>query len=327
MADESKHDEQAAAQTEQAKEALLIGLTAEQRAALLQGDRVDALSEAEIRARLAGNDSGDTLEHEDLVAGMAHELTAQSQVIDLLSEQREPEGLNIAKVLDSATIDLRALMSMRISDRTVDCIGPLADEARRSRIRDEISLPTSKAIEMSVKSVRVRLGRVVITASSIFLGIAFFASVRTTALCLRAAGEATEAGEGARLTWLIIMALLVSVVGICNAMLMAVTERFREIGTMKCLGALDHFIVKLFLIESGVLGLLAGVTGSLSGVVVMYLVNSLRYTFHLTDVIAGFGGILVQGILLGSILSVLAAILPASQAAKMPAAAALRSTV
>ena len=319
MADEAQHDH--------AKEALLKGLSAEQRAELLKGDKVDALSEEEIRARLVTSDSGDTLEHSDLVAGMAHELTAQSQVIDLLSEQREPEGVNIAKVLDSSVIDLKALMSMRISDRTVDIIGPAADESRRSRIRDEISLPTSKAIEMSVKSVRVRLGRVVITASSIFLGIAFFASVRTTALCLGAAGEATEAGEGARLTWLIIMALLVSVVGICNAMLMAVTERFREIGTMKCLGALDHFIVKLFLIESGVLGLLAGVTGSLVGVVVMYLINSLRYTFRLADVAAGFGGILVQGILLGSILSVVAAILPARQAAKMPAAAALRSTV
>jgi hypothetical protein len=34
-------------------------------------------------------------------------------------------------------------------------------------------------------------------------------------------------------------------------MLMSVTERYKEIGTMKCLGALDNFIVKVFpLIES-----------------------------------------------------------------------------
>ena len=44
--------------------------------------------------------------------------------------------------------------------------------------------------------------------------------------------------------------MLVAFVGVLNAMLMSVTERFREIGTMKCLGALNSFIVKLFLIES-----------------------------------------------------------------------------
>ena len=39
-----------------------------------------------------------------------------------------------------------------------------------------------------------------------------------------------------RQIWLVIMALLVCTVGITNAMLMSVAERFREIGTMKCLG-------------------------------------------------------------------------------------------
>lgn len=319
-------DAAALAETE-AKHELLEGLTEKERRALLAGDRVEALSEDEIRSRLVASDSGDTLGHEDLVQGMERELSAQTQVIDLLSDQREPEGLNIAKVLDSSVIDLSMLMARQVHDKTADIIGPKASAERREHVKDEISLPNAKAIEMSVKSVRQRLGRVAITGSSIFLGIAFFASVRTTALCLQAAGEAGDSGEAARLTWLIIMALLVSVVGICNSMLMAVTERFREIGTMKCLGALDQFIVKLFLIESGVLGLLAGVFGSILGIAMMYLVNTMRYTFSFADVVGGFGGILIQGILLGSILSVLAAILPARQAAPMPAAAALRSTV
>jgi hypothetical protein len=311
----------------QAKEQLLGSLSAEERLKLLAGDKVEALSEDEIRSRLVASDSGDTLAHDEVVAGMAHELSAQAQVIDLLSDQREPEGLNIAKVLDSRTVDLSALMAVQVKERTADIIGPAAEEGRRSRIHSEISLPTSKAFEMSVKSVKVRLGRVAITGSSILLGIAFYASVKTTALCLRAAGEATNAGEQARLTWLIIMALLVSVVGICNSMLMAVTERFREIGTMKCLGALDHFIVKLFLIESAVLGFLAGVLGAILGVGVMYVVNTMRYTFQFSQVAGGMVSIGLQAIVLGTVLSVVAAILPARQAAKMPAAAALRSTV
>src|SRR3954468_24800436 len=69
--------------------------------------------------------------------------------------------------------------------------------------------------------------------------------------------------------WLIGLALLVAFVGILNAMLMSVTERFREIGTMKCLGALDSFIIKLFLIES----LFQGVAGTVIGIAVGLLLS------------------------------------------------------
>lgn len=63
--------------------------------------------------------------------------------------------------------------------------------------------------------------------------------------------------------WLIGLALMVAFVGILNAMIMSVTERFREIGTMKCLGALDSFIIKLFLLES----LFQGAVGTVLGVI------------------------------------------------------------
>ena len=61
------------------------------------------------------------------------------------------------------------------------------------------------------------------------------------------------------------MSLIVCVVGIANSMLMAVTERFREIGTMKCLGALDGFVVRLFLLESGFQGFSGALIGALIG--------------------------------------------------------------
>jgi predicted lysophospholipase L1 biosynthesis ABC-type transport system permease subunit len=83
---------------------------------------------------------------------------------------------------------------------------------------------------------------------------------------MRASGVPATAAEIAndriQKRWLVGLALLVAFVGILNAMLMSVTERFREIGTMKCLGALDSFIIKLFLIES----LFQGITGTLIGV-------------------------------------------------------------
>jgi ABC-type antimicrobial peptide transport system permease subunit len=48
---------------------------------------------------------------------------------------------------------------------------------------------------------------------------------------------------------------------------MAVTERFREIGTMKCLGALDRFILRLFLLEAGMQGLSGAGVGAVAGAV------------------------------------------------------------
>lgn len=324
MADETT-DMQAG--DEQSARSEFQGLTAEQQQALLQGDRIEALSEEEIRARLSGLDSGATLGHDEVVAGLANELSAQTRVIDMLTDQREEASLNIAKVLDSSQVDLEFLMASAVREPTKSIIGPAADPVRRQRIQTEISLPTSTAFSMCLKSIFIRIGRVAITASGIFLGIAFFASVQATAIILRAAGEATAVEDQARTTWLIVMALMVSVVGICNSMLMAVTERFQEIGTMKCLGALDQFIVKLFLIESGLLGALAGLLGSLVGTLVMYLVNVFRYQFKTAAVVGPMLTIVLVSIVLGTVLSIVAAILPARQAARMPAAAALRTTV
>jgi ABC-type lipoprotein release transport system permease subunit len=47
---------------------------------------------------------------------------------------------------------------------------------------------------------------------------------------------------------------------------MAVTERFREIGTFKCLGALDRFIVNLLVVETCIYGFFGGVIGGLTGI-------------------------------------------------------------
>jgi ABC-type lipoprotein release transport system permease subunit len=60
-------------------------------------------------------------------------------------------------------------------------------------------------------------------------------------------------------------------------MLMSVTERFREIGTMKCLGALDGFIVKLFLLESLFQGAVGTTLGVLLGLLVSFAMALLSY--------------------------------------------------
>lgn len=127
--------------------------------------------------------------------------------------------------------------------------------------------------------------------------------------------------------WLAVLALLVCFVGIANAMFMTVQERFREIGTMKCLGALDAFIVKIFLLESAMLGLIGTLAGMLIGLVLAAARQTLRYGAPTLSYFP-WGSILIAAILaaaIGLVLSVLAAIFPAQKAARMEPVAAMRT--
>jgi len=144
----------------------------------------------------------------------------------------------------------------------------------------------------------------------------------------RAAQRARQARY--RMLWIVGVALLITVGCIANAMLMSVTERFREIGTMKCLGALSSFVVKLFLIESLLMGLVGAVLGVLLGVAFPLLAYG--YTFGLMKVLAAvdLGTLGLYGalcVLAGVVLAIVAAIYPARVAAKMVPAAALASHV
>jgi predicted lysophospholipase L1 biosynthesis ABC-type transport system permease subunit len=220
-----------------------------------------------------------------------------------------------------------------------------------------ISLPMSKALEISLRSLKIRFGRSLITTSGIILAIAFLMSVwsqneiisslrqankseinlelqKNGVETLTAEGAAVSEEAQARLdeesskqTWLISLSLLVCVVGIANAMLMSVTERYREIGTMKCLGALDSFIIKLFLLEStfqGVAGTLAGIVVGLVMTMMLALIDYGMFVFQYFPT----GGILrsaLAAIVSGTLLSLIGAMLPAYKAAKMEPVEAMRS--
>ena len=126
--------------------------------------------------------------------------------------------------------------------------------------------------------------------------------------------------------WLMVMALLVSLVGITNAMLMSVTERFREIGTMKCLGALDTFIMKLFLIESSLQGFIGTAVGVVFGLLLCLLKLTLEFGLTMWSFLPwgeiGYWGLIALGV--GTLLSVLGALYPAWLAAKMDPVVAMR---
>lgn len=212
---------------------------------------------------------------------------------------------------------------------------------REEMVGRQVMLPWNDAVKISWRNIMVRLGRSLITAAGIFLGVAFFATVVTQGQIMDAVARSPHISAGllagdptakVRQSWLIAMSFVVAGVGVTNAMLMNVAERYREIGTMKCLGALDGFIVRLFLIEAGFIGLAGGVVGSVAGFVGAFLFSLARSAVRATGFWAymDWGGLLlwiVTGIGVGAVLALVAAIPPAWRAAKLPPAAALRVEV
>ena len=127
-----------------------------------------------------------------------------------------------------------------------------------------------------------------------------------------------------------VMSLLVTTVGIANSMLMSVTERFREIGTMKCLGATDSFVVRLFFVEAVFIGFIASMLGWVAGfgTAMVVRVVQLGWLPAWQGFYAGkIGFLFVMSTAIGSVLTMIATIAPAQRAAVMPAAAALRTEV
>ncbi len=122
------------------------------------------------------------------------------------------------------------------------------------------------------------------------------------------------------------ISLLVGSIGIANTMYTSVLERTREIGTMKAVGAKNRDILLIFLIESGLLGLIGGITGVLLGAgiskaVEIIAINSLNTTLLKAAMPAYLViGCLAFAFLVGS----LSGVIPAYQASKLKAVDALR---
>ena len=220
------------------------------------------------------------------------------------------------------------------------------DKKKSDPVERQIVLPFMKSLEISLKSIRVRFLRSLITTMSLVLAVSFLSFVRVSndvANGLLAANDRhlrevvirsgydlgpadTNVGASPKQRWIIILSLLVCVVGIVNAQLMAVTERFREIGTMKCLGALDRFILRLFILEAAMQGLAGAGAGALAGALFALINALLRFGFAATTLVSwlSVAGSVLIAIGVGCLLSLLGVLYPALVAARMHPVEAMR---
>jgi len=122
------------------------------------------------------------------------------------------------------------------------------------------------------------------------------------------------------------ISLVIGGIGIANTMYTSVLERKKEIGTMKAVGAKNSDILLIFVVESGLLGLLGGIIGALLGLGMAFLASSIANVV--------FGGNIISvsvnyALLSGAVgfsfaIGILSGFFPARQASGMKPVEALR---
>ena len=122
------------------------------------------------------------------------------------------------------------------------------------------------------------------------------------------------------------ISLLVGGVGIMNTMYTAVLERTKEIGTMKAIGARNSHILLLFLLESGLLGMVGGLIGVGIGIGLAKGAEAIAAAYIGSTLLqASMSPVIMFGALTFSfVIGTLSGILPAMQASKLKPADALR---
>jgi putative ABC transport system permease protein len=124
--------------------------------------------------------------------------------------------------------------------------------------------------------------------------------------------------------------ITVASLGIVNTMVMSILERYREIGIMKAVGATDGDVQRIFLFESGAIGLLGGLFGLGLGWAVSMVINAIVNTLMARQGVPhmeyfSFPWWLCLGAIAFSILvSLIAGVYPTRRAARVDPVVALR---
>lgn len=200
--------------------------------------------------------------------------------------------------------------------------------------RGQSRFPIHQAFGFAMEGIRQRLGRMLLVLAGISVAIAFTNVLLTTNEMFDALGARGQSGQGMtrvpifRWMWMAV-ALIICTAGVFNAVVMSVTERVKEIGTLKCLGGRNIHIMLIFLFESVLMGGIGGLAGGGLGygAAILTFLSSVG-SDYLTGGMAwsAVGNIfLCAGI--SMVLSLLASIVPVWMATQVEPAQAMRYEV
>ena len=131
--------------------------------------------------------------------------------------------------------------------------------------------------------------------------------------------EQLSATTNKQLIWIASISLLVGGIGVMNIMLVSVTERTREIGLKKAIGARKNIILGQFLTEAAVLTSLGGIIGTISGIILAEAIAKISSVPVAISIPA-----VVIAILFSMMIGIIFGFIPAVKAANLDPIVALR---
>jgi putative ABC transport system permease protein len=134
------------------------------------------------------------------------------------------------------------------------------------------------------------------------------------------------------LTGIAAISLLVGAIGIANTMFMSVMERTRLIGILKSIGTRNSEIMKLFLTESGIIGLMGGLLGVFLGFIVVGVISNVGISIMgmgrmgtSTSLAVVTPDLILFALLFSTVIGIVSGLIPARKAAKLQIVEAMRS--